>query len=212
MTQEDYVRRHICEIGKLVWERGFSPSNAGNLCVRISDYEYLATPHGICKGFMTPDMILKIRYDPDKPDKERITVVDKLSHYDVTSEIKVHVLAIHSIEGKKASIHSHPPFCQLFAHVGLDKGKVTLPDDHAGPKLIPIAPYTTAGTWELAQAAVDTLQKSWGKMAVIMGKHGLLTVADDLETAYMSHENIEHAAKLAYLLHTYEAASKVLGS
>ncbi|MDR1765893.1 MAG: class II aldolase/adducin family protein [Lachnospiraceae bacterium] len=202
MKKEDYLRKQICDIGNRLWLKGFTPSNSGNIVVKLSDTEYLATPHMVSKGNMTPAMIVKLRYERDKPEDERITVIESLSGYDTTSEIKIHLVAMDVIPEANATIHSHAPFAQVLSLLGVDA--IRLPEHYAGAKVIRIVPWAEAGTWELAYGNVDALKGSWSK-SVVMGCHGSLTTGVDLEDAYMKQEQMEHAAKVAYLYKTYTA-------
>ena len=56
---ERSVRQQICDIGKRIYERGMVAANDGNITVKLSDKEFLCTPTGVSKGFMTPEMIVR---------------------------------------------------------------------------------------------------------------------------------------------------------
>lgn len=189
MKYESFVRQQICEAGKILWTLGFTPFNAGNICVKIADNEYLATPHNVSKGTMTPDMILKINGDME--------VLECMAPYELTSEIKIHIRALKIREdlGATASIHTHSPYCQIFSI--LNEPFMDMEGEFVGPKSVPIAPYEKPGSVELAESIVSAMEKG---PYVIMGGHGPLTVGNSLDQALMFSEMIEHSAKIAYLL------------
>ena len=54
------IKEQICDIGKRIYDRGMVAANDGNISVKLNDHEYLCTPTGVSKGFMTPDYICKI--------------------------------------------------------------------------------------------------------------------------------------------------------
>ena len=58
MTREDQLRQDIVEVGRRLYQRGYVASNDGNISVRIDGERILATPTGVSKGFMTPDMMV----------------------------------------------------------------------------------------------------------------------------------------------------------
>lgn len=60
MKDEKILKEEICEIGKRIYTNGFVAANDGNITVRISDDEYLTTPTGISKGYLSPEMIVKV--------------------------------------------------------------------------------------------------------------------------------------------------------
>ena len=192
MNYSDFMRQRICDIGHRLWLMGFCPSNAGNIVVKICDDEFLCTPHGVSKGSMTPDMILKVDGD--------LNVLEGCAPYETTSEIRVHIRALQTREmfGATASVHTHAPYCQLYSLLGVpfmeQKG------EFVGPRNVPCVPYVKPGTWELADSIIPAMKEA---PYVLMGAHGPVTVGKTLEEAFMLMESIEHTAQIAYLLHQY---------
>ena len=189
MDYSKIVREQICYVGSKLWQLGFTPFNAGNICVKIADDEYLATPTGVSKGDMTPDMILKINGD--------LEVLESMEPYKLTSEIKIHIRALQVREkfGAMATIHTHSPYCQVFSLI--NEPFMELEGEFVGPKNVPIAPYEKPGSWELAESIVPAMEEG---PFVIMGGHGGLTVGSSLDQAFAFTEMIEHSAKVAFLL------------
>ena len=60
---------------------------------------------------------------------------------------------------------------------------------------IPTVPYKTPGSLELSKIIEDYIRDS---KAVILERHGVLTCAQDLNTAYSYMEIVEHTAKIIY--------------
>ena len=54
------LKEDIVEVGRRIYNLGFVAANDGNISVRTGDNEILTTPTGVSKGFMTPDMIIKV--------------------------------------------------------------------------------------------------------------------------------------------------------
>ena len=54
------IKKELCDIGRRIYQNGFVAANDGNFSVKINDNEFYCTPTGVSKGFMTPDMILKV--------------------------------------------------------------------------------------------------------------------------------------------------------
>ena len=189
MNYTDFVRQQICDAGKILWQLGFTPFNAGNICVKVADNEYLATPTQVSKGTMTPDMILKINGD--------LEVLECMAPYQLTSEIKIHIRALKIREkyGATATIHTHSPYCQVFSII--NEPFMDMEGEFVGPKSVPIVPYAKPGSWELADTINEAMEQG---PYVIMGGHGPLTVGNTLDQAIMFSEMIEHSAKIAYLL------------
>ena len=60
MSLEYEIKQQICDIGKRIYNRGMVAANDGNISVKLSENEFLCTPTGVSKGFMTPEYICKV--------------------------------------------------------------------------------------------------------------------------------------------------------
>ena len=63
MSDNQQKRQEICDIGRRIFQSGMVAANDGNISVKLNDNEYLCTPTGVSKGYMTPECICKI--DPN---------------------------------------------------------------------------------------------------------------------------------------------------
>ena len=59
MKTELEIKQEMCEIGRRVYNRGMVAANDGNFSVKLNEHEFLCTPTGVSKGFMTPEFICK---------------------------------------------------------------------------------------------------------------------------------------------------------
>ena len=53
----------LCRIAGLLFQKGLVSGKDGNISIKTGEDEMLITPSGICKGFLTPDMIIRQRFD-----------------------------------------------------------------------------------------------------------------------------------------------------
>ena len=83
MQNEYEIKKEICEIGKRIYNRGMVASNDGNISVKLNDHEFLCTPTGVSKGFMTPEYICKVN--------EKGEVIQANAGFKPSSEIKMHM-------------------------------------------------------------------------------------------------------------------------
>jgi L-fuculose-phosphate aldolase len=120
----------------------------------------------------------------DQITAEQVTIVDLdgqvvLGAHAPTSELELH-LGVYRRYDTGAVVHTHAPIATALACVLKDE----VPCVHyqmlmlGGP--VPVAPYRTFGTSELAEVTVAALE---GKMAALMANHGTLTHGVDLEAA-----------------------------
>ncbi len=108
-----------------------------------------------------------------------------------SSEIALH-LGIYRRYGAGAVVHTHAPMSTAVACV-LDE----LPCVHYAMVdlggSVPVAPYRTFGTQELADAVCDAIE---GHTAVLMSNHGTLAYGDDLAGAAARTRLLEWASTL----------------
>ena len=83
MLNEYEIKKEMCEIGRRVYNRGMVAANDGNFSVKLNDNEFLCTPTGVSKGFMTPEYICKV-------DAEG-RVIQANKGFKPSSEIKMHM-------------------------------------------------------------------------------------------------------------------------
>ena len=60
MVNEYEIKKQICDIGRRIYNRNMVAANDGNISVKLNDNEFLCTPTGVSKGFMTPEFICKV--------------------------------------------------------------------------------------------------------------------------------------------------------
>ncbi len=188
VKNEFELKKLIIDIGKRIWTRGYVAANDGNITVKISENEILTTPTGVSKGFMTPDMIIKIDMNGN--------VISRSSKYKPSSEIKMHLEVYKERNDVNAVIHAHPPYCTSFAVAGIPLDKCVLPEAIITLGAVPIAPYGTPSTMEIPESIKPYIKNS---DAILLANHGALTLGPDLITAYYRMETLEHSAHIIFL-------------
>src|SRR5438876_11544797 len=103
------LRADIVEVGRRMYARQYTASNDGNISVRIGPDRLLMTPKGVCKGFMTPDMMCVTDLGGRKLLGER----------DPSSEILMHLEVYRQRADVQAVVHAHPPIATGFAVAGI---------------------------------------------------------------------------------------------
>ena len=188
MTSEYEIKKQICEIGKRIYNKGMVAANDGNISVKISDNEFLCTPTGVSKGFMTPEYICKV----DAEGK----VIQANPGYKPSSEIKMHMRVYKERPDVKSVVHAHPMYATSFAIAGVPLTQPIMPEAVIALGCVPIAEYGTPSTNEIPDAVSKYLQSF---DAVLLENHGALTYSDSLLAAYMKMESVEFYAQLLYL-------------
>jgi L-fuculose-phosphate aldolase len=186
MIIEIKYKKLICDIGKRVYEKGFVAANDGNISVRIGEDEFLITPTNVSKGFLTPDMIIKV-------DREG-NVLE--GDYKPTTEMKMHLLVYRERPDVHAVLHVHPPYATAFAIAGIPLDQAIMPEAIVSLGTIPLAQYGTPYTDEVP-AAVKT--HVYDHQGVLLENHGALTWGKNLEQAYYLMESLEFTAKINWI-------------
>lgn len=184
--REAEIKALICDIGKRIYTNGFVAANDGNITVKLNEREYLATPTGISKGYLVPEMIVKVNEKGERIEGDFLP----------SSEVKVHLRVYAEREDVKAVVHAHPPYATTFAvaHIPLDE--YILPEAVYALGAVPIVPYAQPSTQELADGLIPYLQDY---DAFILENHGTVTVGTNLIKAYYKTETLEYSAKITYM-------------
>lgn len=99
----------------------------------------------------------------------------------------------------QAVVHAHPPTAIAFTIAGVSLSGCILPEVVLTLGQIPTAPYQTTGTQALA-ATIGTLIETHD--AILMDRHGAITVGRDLIDAFGKMEKVEHTALITWRART----------
>ena len=94
------IKEQMCEVGRRVYNKGMVAANDGNFSVKLNDHEFLCTPTGVSKGFMTPEFICKV--------DENANVLEANEGFRPSSEIKMHMRVYKERPDVKSVVHAHP--------------------------------------------------------------------------------------------------------
>src|SRR5213076_916392 len=188
MATESKIRREIVSTGQALHERGFIAACDGNLSVRLDEKRVLVTPTGMSKGAMRTSDLIIVNMDGRKLKGRR----------EVTSEIGMHLLIYSMRPDVRGIVHAHPRTATGFAAAGMALNQPLVCEVVIGLGLIPLAPYGTPGTPELAKT-LEPLIPQYD--AILMANHGVVTYGSDLQSAYMKMETVEHFAQIALVTH-----------
>lgn len=178
----DYeAKKTIIEIGKRMYDKGFVASNDGNISCKVGPNTIWTTPTGVSKGFMTPDMLVKMNFDGK-------VLMGKLKP---SSEVKMHLRVYNENPDVMAVTHAHPPVATSFAIAGISLDRAILPEAVVNLGSVPIAHYATPGTQDVPDSIAPYCNTH---NAVLLANHGALSWGKDLIEAYHRLESLEYYA------------------
>ncbi|MDE7445465.1 MAG: class II aldolase/adducin family protein [Lachnospiraceae bacterium] len=198
MANEQEIRQGMCEIGRRVYERGMVAANDGNFSVKLNNNEFLCTPTGVSKGFMTPEYICRI-------DAEG-RLLEANGDFKPSSEMKMHLRVYKERPDVQAVVHAHPPYATTFAAAGIPLEKPVLSEAILTLGKVPVARYGTPSTREVPDAVAEYLPYY---DAMLLANHGALTYGDSLMNAYHKMESVEFYARILYQTHMLGGAREL---
>jgi L-fuculose-phosphate aldolase len=195
---EHELRQRIVEIGKLMHQKNFVAAGDGNISARLDRERLLVTPSGYSKGFLDPEQLIVV----DSKGERIAPAFGKWRDLKPSSEIRIHLECYRQRADVGAVIHAHPPHAIACTLAGISLAKCVLPEVVYDLGTIPTAPYATPASAE-GPLAVRELVKKYD--ALMLDRHGSVTVGRNLWEAYLRLERVEHSAQVTL------AAQQALG-
>ena len=188
-TDERALRRKLVEVCHRTYRQGFIAAMDGNVSARLGRDHVLVTPSGFHKGTIG---------------EEDLVVTDlagkKIAgRHRPSSEFLMHELAYAERADVGAVVHAHPPIAVALALAGVSLQSCVLSESCLSLGAIVTAPYATPTTTEVPDSLRDLVRR-WN--AIILMRHGALTLGADLDQAYNRLEIVEHTAKIVHAART----------
>lgn len=192
---EAALRTEIVQVGRLLYEKSLIVAGDGNISARLDDHRILTTPSGLCKGMMSEDQLVII----DMAGRRVDTPIEANKHLRPTSEISMHVEVYKQRQDVQAVVHAHPPYAIALSMANISLADCMLPEVIVTLGLIQTMPYSTPSTPENALAIRQAIQSH---DAVVLQRHGSLTVGQSPLDAFFKTETVEQIGRITYMLQT----------
>ncbi len=172
------LKKLIVDLGRRSYSKNYNDGNGGNFSVRVGDNIVLCTPTMISKGSMTTEDMCFVDMDGNQLAGNRKR----------TSEVLAHLAIMKRQPMAKACCHAHPPHATAFALAGKTPPRCVNPETEIFIGQVGLADYGTPGTLHMANAVGEC---GVDHDCVFMVNHGVMTWANDIETAFWKMENVE---------------------
>jgi L-fuculose-phosphate aldolase len=172
---EAALRQAIVATARAMNSSGLSPGRSGNVSARFRD-GMLITPSGLAYTEMGPEDVVRVGPDGSVPKGQRAP----------STEWHFHLAAYGARPDMNALVHTHSLHATVLACAGQ-----SIPAFHymvavAGGDDIPLAPYATFGTPELARHVGEGLRH---RKACLLAHHGQVAMGPSLDAALeLAHE------------------------
>jgi L-fuculose-phosphate aldolase len=185
MISEPAARKEMIEVGRKVYENGYVVATDGNLSYRLGRGRFLVTRSGVNKGMMIDRDLVVCDQDGEVIRGGRIS-----------SEVLLHLAAYRLRSDVQAVIHAHPPTAIAFTLAGISLEEALLPEVIMSLGKIPTSLFAAPASPEGAEVIRNEILNH---DAVILDRHGSVTVGNTLWDAYFKLERLEFAAKVTHL-------------
>ena len=183
---EKEIREEIAAYGGLVYAQGFVSGASGNLSARVDEDHILITPSGCHKGMLDAADLLFYNM------KTCQTVGE--TKIKPSSEIRMHAFVYQHRPDVQAVIHAHPPYAVALSVAGISLADVILPEVVLALGAIVDCGYATPTTEDVVLAMKQPVQE--GHNALILARHGSVTLGKTMQEAFCRLETVEHVAKV----------------
>lgn len=187
MDHYENVREEICQVCRLLYQRGYVVSNDGNVSARVEENRVLITPSGVGKGRMTPDMLVLCDLEGNILEGDRHP----------SSESGMHLMIYRERSDVHAVVHAHPPFSTARAICRRPLTERYLAEMLLSLGEVPVTEFAMLSTGEVPDSVRPFVQTH---SAVLLANHGSLAWGPTLLSAFDRLEVVEQTAKVYFLV------------
>jgi L-fuculose-phosphate aldolase len=177
------VARRMAQCCRQLAANGLIAGRDGNLSVRLGTERILVTPSGRIKALVTAGDMVEVDSRGRTRDRRRKP----------TSELDLHLRILRHRPDVHAVVHAHPVTATAFAVAGREIPGNLLPELSLLVGPVPLVPFGQSGTPELGDRVVPYLERC---NALLLAKHGAVTLGATLDEAWIRMETLEHSARI----------------
>lgn len=179
------VKEKLVNFCHKAYDRGLVSAASGNASIRAGEDKILITPSGISLGEVKPEQLIMV--------DNRGEVLE--GDLKPSKETEFHTGILRNRSEINAVFHLHPPYAIAYVN---KNNTLDLPTG-ASRKMCndcEIIDFYPAGSQELAAEVIDRIKDSECRI-VLMKEHGIITMGEDINSAYNLTDLVEDTAKIA---------------
>lgn len=178
----------LVQIAKEAESSGLCQPGSGNFSIRDTETGYvLVTPSGIGRRYLKPKHILVVDLDAN--------IIEKNADVKPTSETPMHLTVYRNRDDVNGVVHTHSKYATAFAVQNMPIEPIVFEAVSYGGR-VPVAAYATPCGDLLAQSIVPYIKDH---NAILLEKHGVLSVSIDIEAAYLNAHYLEDVAEITFI-------------
>jgi len=189
MNNRRELEQQVLDFSHRLHRSGWVANHDGNITVKLEEGRYLATPTALSKESIKPEDLIVV-------DDNANVVSGRMRPF---SELALHLYVYRQRPDVRVVMHAHPPTATglSVAGVGIDTTMMAEPVVSLGQE-VPLIRYARPKSPEWTLNLSPAIEDS---DAILMENHGVFTFGEDLETAYLRMELVEHLAKIQLVAH-----------
>ncbi|AAL80232.1 fuculose phosphate aldolase [Pyrococcus furiosus DSM 3638] len=176
------IKAKLIHYSKLAHRKGLTGSFGGNMSIRVGNYVFIKGTGSVMEE-LTESQIAVVKLDGKVVSSVR-----------PSSEYRLHLGVYRNRPEVRAVVHLHPPYSIVLSIFEREAPMIT-PEAELYLKKVPVLPFRPAGSVELAQQVSEAMK---GYDAVVLERHGVVTVGRSLREAFYKAELVEEVARLWY--------------
>jgi len=184
------LKDNVIKISRDAQNKGLCQPGSGNFSERDMESGYVCvTPAAIDRMKLRTDDIIVVDLDGN--------VIEAKNGTRPSSETMMHLQIYKTRDDIFGVAHTHSKFATTFAVLNKEIPAIVYELASMGLKeaRIPVAPFETPGTPELAKSVTESVKIS---NAFLMEKHGAVGIGEDLEKAYLNMLYLEDIAEIYF--------------
>ena len=184
------LRAEVVRCAQEAEAQGLCRCRSGNFSARDAETGLVCmTPSGVDRRTMVAEDIVVMDLDA--------RVVEASNGRKPSSEALMHLAAYEVRPNVCAIVHTHSPFALVFAALERPIPGLVLEAAHLHCEggSVPVAPFAPQGTAELADSVRAPLRMG---DALLLARHGVLTVGTSMDEALLKAAYVEELAEVAY--------------
>ncbi len=185
------LKAELASIAIKAYQRRLVFGTGGNVSVRVPGSNLaLITPTGVSLGDTTVDNISVIEIETGEPTPDSPTKPSKERYFHA---------AIYRLRADvHALVHVHPPYATAWSVLGKPLPLVTITAE-LNLVNVPCAACAPSGSPELRAYVEQVIVENPGIKAMLMCRHGIISLGANLVNAYNLADLTEDSAKVAWL-------------
>lgn len=189
MQNVETLGEQLSEFSRRLKQEKLTHGTSGNISLRVDENTILITPTGVPYDDLTPSVISLVRIDDGTT----------LAGLKPSSELPMHLAVYQERQDIGAIVHTHSLYATACAAANRDIPALHYEIAPLGDS-VPVIPYATYGTSELAELVSATLRQYGPEQyGFLLKNHGVLALGETLESAFDHASTIEHLAHMFLL-------------